>query len=156
MLEILTSGDQMIAIFIGATHSPEKTSFLTPLSEPIQLGIGVFKKGGCVEPHRHRGKAAVVEEFQEFIMVKRGKVIASVYDTSDTLLKEFEMGPGDSLLLLRGGHAFHFLEDTEFLELKQGPYLGRENMKTLINPRPVVEKPAVHQAVLGVESTTRN
>lgn len=136
MLEIISSGDLLIAIFIGNSYSASKTAFLTPTSEPIQMGIGVFPKGGFVEPHRHRGKPAHVEEFQEFIMVKRGRVIASVFDTTDTLLKEFEMGPGDSLLLLRGGHGFQFVEDTEFLELKQGPYLGRKNMKTIINPQP--------------------
>lgn len=135
MLEILTSGESLIAIHISAAYEAEKTRFLTPNSEPIQMGIGVFKKGGAVEPHRHVGIPATVSEFQEFIFVRRGRVLATVYDVSDRAIKRLELGPGDSLLLLRGGHAFEFLEDTEFLELKQGPYLGREQMKRVIHPK---------------------
>lgn len=135
MLEIISSADQVIAIFIGAAYEAPKTRFLTPNEEPIQLGIGVFSKGGAVEPHRHVGIPATVREFQEFILVRRGRVVATVFDSRNHELKRLEMGPGDSLLLLRGGHSFEFIEDTEFLELKQGPYLGREQMKQIIQPK---------------------
>lgn len=135
MLELLSSGNKLIAIFIGQSYMAHQTRFLTPNEEPIQLGIGVFKKGGVVEPHRHVGIPATVKEFQEFIFVRRGRVIATVFDVDSTELKRVEMGPGDSLLLLRGGHAFEFVEETEFLELKQGPYFGREKMKELIHPK---------------------
>jgi len=33
---------------------------------------------------------------------------------------------GDVVLMVGGGHGFRMLEDTLFLEVKQGPYLDRE------------------------------
>ncbi len=142
MLEVLSSGDRLVAIFISAGYEAAKTRFLTPNSEPIQLGIGVFKRGTSVEPHRHVGIPATVSEFQEFIQVRRGKVIATIFDVEEREIKRLHLGPGDSLLLLRGGHAFEFIEDTEFLELKQGPYLGREQMKRVIHPKGQTRPPA--------------
>ena len=132
-IELLHAGGHLIGIFIRDSYSPGKTRFLTPLEEPLQCGIGVFKKGAVVEPHRHVGAPATITEFQEFIFLKRGKAMAEVYDLQGKLLRQIEMNPGDSLLLLRGGHAFRFLEDSEILEVKQGPYLGREAMKQPIS-----------------------
>ena len=129
MIEFIQWKGTTIGIFLPRDHSPSKTEFVTPLDEPLQLGIGVFKQGARVEPHRHVGSPAQVTEFQEFISLRRGLAMAQVFDPEGGLLKEIEMRPGDALLLLRGGHAFHFLEETELLEVKQGPYLGRENMK---------------------------
>jgi hypothetical protein len=128
-IEMLTWREKLIAIFIRDSFSPIKTRFLTPLDEPLQCGIGIFKKGAVVEPHRHVGIPATVTEFQEFIYLKRGFAIAEVYDPEGKLLSKIEMRSGDALLLLRGGHAFYFQEDSEILEVKQGPYLGREMMK---------------------------
>jgi hypothetical protein len=35
-----------------------------------------------------------------------------------------ELREGDILLLVDGGHGFRMLEDTVFVEIKQGPYTG--------------------------------
>lgn len=132
MLEMIQSGETLIGIFIRGGYSPEKTQFLTPLEEPLQCGIGVFAKGKRVEPHSHVGNPATVGEFQEFIFVRRGRATAEIYDLEDSVIRRIEMEAGDALLLLRGGHAFYFEEDTELLEVKQGPYIGREKMKRVI------------------------
>ena len=39
------------------------------------------------------------------------------------------MGEGDFLLLLGGGHSFEMLEDSELIEIKQGPYAGDKDKK---------------------------
>jgi hypothetical protein len=42
------------------------------------------------------------------------------------------LNSGDTILLASGGHGFEMLEDTEMLEIKQGPYSGVTNDKTHI------------------------
>jgi hypothetical protein len=128
-MELIEAKGQLVAIFLRGAHSAKRTSFLTPHREPFQLGIGVFKKGSEVEPHFHASLPATIHEFQEFILVRTGHVISSLYDADGDPLKELEMQTGDALLLLRGAHGFRFLEDTELLEIKQGPYMGRDQMK---------------------------
>lgn len=129
MVEYIHSHDTLVAIFVPGSASPEKTRFITEKEEPLQWGIGVFKKGSMVEPHCHASSPATIKEFQEFILIRKGKAQAEVYAPSGALLRTITMEQGDALLLLRGGHAFYFDEDTELLEVKQGPYLGREEMK---------------------------
>ena len=34
---------------------------------------------------------------------------------------------GDVILLVSGGHDFEMLEDTEMIEVKQGPYAGEDD-----------------------------
>ena len=46
-----------------------------------------------------------------------------------------EITAGDVVLLIGGGHGFRMLENTLFLELKQGPYLGVDE-KVRFGPRP--------------------
>jgi hypothetical protein len=132
MPEMIEWKGETIGIFIQGKFSPEKTRFITTPKEPLQCGIGVFKKGSAVEPHRHVGDPAVISEFQEFIMIRRGQAVAKVYSPEGEMIRQITMQVGDSLLLLRGGHSFNFEEDTELLEVKQGPYLGREKMKSLL------------------------
>ena len=38
-----------------------------------------------------------------------------------------QLREGDILLMVDGGHGFRMLEDTVFLEIKQGPYTGIED-----------------------------
>lgn len=132
MPEMIEWKGEIIGIFIRGNFSPEKTHFITTAKEPLQCGIGVFKKGSKVEPHRHVGDPAVVSEFQEFISIRKGKALAKVFSPEGQMIQELTMNVGDSLLLLRGGHSFDFDEDTELMEIKQGPYLGREKMKSLL------------------------
>jgi len=135
MIQLIRSDKNLCAIFVPGTYSPEETKFITPDDEPLQWGIGVFKKGSVVEPHRHVGAQSPVREFQEFICIRRGLAIAEIFDEEGEKIQEIRMCAGDALLLLRGGHAFQFEEDTELLEVKQGPYQGRENMKVPLHPR---------------------
>ncbi len=49
-----------------------------------------------------------------------------IYDDSQELAKTCELRSGDVVLFVAGGHSFRMLEDTVFLEVKQGPYTGMQ------------------------------
>jgi mannose-6-phosphate isomerase-like protein (cupin superfamily) len=46
------------------------------------------------------------------------------YDEDDAYFTSRELKTGDVILLASGGHGFEFLEETELIEVKQGPYAG--------------------------------
>jgi hypothetical protein len=50
------------------------------------------------------------------------------------VLAEFELGPGDLILLCGGAHGFKALSPLDMVEVKQGPYLG-EGDKRLLYPK---------------------
>jgi hypothetical protein len=47
-----------------------------------------------------------------------------VYTEDRDLVTTRDLGPGDLILMIAGGHGFTMYEDTVLLEVKQGPYIG--------------------------------
>ena len=62
---------------------------------------------------------------QEVVFVKDGRIRADIYTEKEKFLKSVELGKGDTIILLNGGHGYEILEDnTKVLEVKNGPYVG--------------------------------
>jgi len=58
------------------------------------------------------------------LFIKAGKVRLDFYDDEKNYLKSIILEEGDVILLANGGHGFEMLEETEIIEVKQGPYAG--------------------------------
>ncbi|MEK6809608.1 MAG: hypothetical protein AABY40_02965 [Nanoarchaeota archaeon] len=114
--------------------SGKKMSFHTPEHFPLQVGIHSRQKGDAVSAHFHRHFPELKNlPVQEFFYVKSGKVKIDLFDEQedDAKVSEVVAGSGDTVLL-NTGHGMTFLEKTELIELKQGPYRGREEEKRFI------------------------
>lgn len=57
-------------------------------------------------------------------MIRKGRCKVDIYNDHKELVETKEHHTGDVVLLIRVGHGFHTLEETVFLEIKQGPYTG--------------------------------
>lgn len=115
--------------------SGKKMSFHTPEYFPFQMGIHVRPKGDVVEPHFHNPFPQLNNlAVQEFFYVKSGKVKIDLHDESekDAKVSEFIADAGDAVLL-NTGHGMTFLEKTELIEVKQGPYRGRDEEKRFVD-----------------------
>ena len=111
-----------------------KVSFATPEHFPLQMGIHASFKGDQVSAHFHRPFQELKNlPVQELFHVKSGKVKIELYDEreNDAKVSEIIAEDGD-MLILNTGHGMTFLEDTELVELKQGPYRGREEEKRFV------------------------
>ena len=58
------------------------------------------------------------------LLIKKGRCVVDFYNNDKQAIATRELREGDILLLVDGGHGFHILEDTVFVEIKQGPYTG--------------------------------
>jgi hypothetical protein len=58
------------------------------------------------------------------LLVKKGRCEVDIYNDQKEIVATREMREGDILLLVKGGHGFRMLEETVFVEIKQGPYTG--------------------------------
>jgi hypothetical protein len=58
------------------------------------------------------------------LILLSGRCQIDIYDDQRQLVHTSELRQGDVMLMVGGGHGFRMLEDTVFLEVKQGPYLG--------------------------------
>ena len=60
----------------------------------------------------------------EVLVIKKGRCLIDIYNDDRALVATRELQTGDIMLMVSGGHGFRMLEDTVFLEIKQGPYTG--------------------------------
>ncbi|PWS31663.1 cupin domain-containing protein [Pedobacter paludis] len=127
MIEKIEHQGNLLAIIIRANYQKDGISFFTPNDFSQQLGYMNRKKGYVIEPHIHKLVERKVVLTQEVLYIKSGSVLVNFYDESQLFLEHRIVVTGDVILLASGGHGFEMLEDSEMIEIKQGPYVGEED-----------------------------
>jgi hypothetical protein len=122
----IMQGDIPLARYIPAdTAWQEGLNFYSSDSDYIQVGVWGYQAGKSLKAHIHNNVPREVLWTQEAIFVRRGRLLAKIFDTAGDPLTDVELKTGDIILMLRGGHGYEVLEDgTEVLEVKNGPYVG--------------------------------
>jgi mannose-6-phosphate isomerase-like protein (cupin superfamily) len=126
-LETYTDGDLVLAIVIRRNYRADGISFFTPNDYSQQLAYMSRAAGYEIEPHVHNEVSRNVKLTQEVLLVRSGRVRVDLYSRSKVYLRSVEVAEGDVILLADGGHGFTMLEDSEMIEVKQGPYSGDQD-----------------------------
>lgn len=124
MQEVITKNKKIVAIILRADYHKEGITFFTPDEFSQQLGYMKHPKGKIIEAHTHNRVKREVFYTQEVLFIKKGCLQVELYDDGRILFETKKLFSGDLILLASGGHGFKILEDTEMIEIKQGPHLG--------------------------------
>jgi hypothetical protein len=124
LIEIVRADDQPLGYIIRSSFSPTQTTFVTAPEHKQQVGYVVYPAGGEVARHFHRPLERHLIGTSEVLIVKSGRCLIDLYNDKRQLVATRELGPGDVMIMIGGGHGFRMLEDTVLLEVKQGPYTG--------------------------------
>lgn len=122
--EIIEDRGLPLTYLIRTKRLPEETTFLTPASFKQQVGFVVYPEGEEIPRHVHLPLERRLVGTSEVILVQKGRCVLDIYSDDRELVASRELGPGDLMLMVGGGHGFRMLEDTVLLEIKQGPYTG--------------------------------
>lgn len=122
-VETVTIDNQLAAIIVRSEFRPEGIQFVTPDDFSQQLGYMNRPSGYRIQPHIHLQVERKATLTQEVLYVRRGRVRVDFYREDESYAVSREIATGDVILLSRCGHGFEMLEDTEMIEIKQGPYL---------------------------------
>ena len=130
MIENLKYNKRTIAIIIRSNFVSKKTKFFTNSNSEFQIGSIVYKKNTEAKKHSHNKRNSTIKSTSEVLYIKKGKIIASIYNKKCTrlLFRKF-LNKGDILFLNECGHSFKFVKDTQMIEIKQGPYLNLNDKK---------------------------
>jgi mannose-6-phosphate isomerase-like protein (cupin superfamily) len=123
-LEIISWNNQPLTYIIHGEYQPDHTDFITPPEFKQQVGFVVYPAGGEVVRHVHKPLHRHLVGTSEVLIVRKGCCVIDVYNNEKTLVDSREIKEGDIILMVDGGHGFRMVEDTVFLEVKQGPYTG--------------------------------
>jgi hypothetical protein len=126
-VEIITAKGQTLCYVIRKNVQPGKTTFITPPDGKQQVGFIVYPKGGVIARHTHKPLERRIVGMAEVVVVRSGHCQIDLYDESLMLVTTRDLFTGDVVLMVGGGHGFQIIEDTVLLEIKQGPYLGKDD-----------------------------
>jgi hypothetical protein len=125
-VERIEDGGETLAILIRDEFEPAETTFLTPPGYKQQVGFVVYPAGSEIPRHEHLQLERSIRGAAECLVVRRGRSEVTLYNNRRDVVCRRTLKTGDVLLLVAGGHGFRQIEDTVFLEIKQGPYPGIE------------------------------
>lgn len=124
LVERILWQDACLAYIIHTEFLPAQTTFLTPPDYKQQVGFVVYPAGGEIQRHVHKALERHLVGTSEVLFVKQGRCLVDIYNDDRHLVATRELRDGDLMLMVGGGHGFRMLEDTVFVEVKQGPYTG--------------------------------
>jgi len=133
MIERITYQDLELAVIIRSSFKKQGIEFLTPSTYSQQLGYMCRPADYVIAPHVHNPVAREVHYTHEVLFIKSGTLRVDFYDPQHNYLESAVLHGGDVILLASGGHGFTMLEETEIIEVKQGPYAG-DGDKTRFTP----------------------
>lgn len=126
-VEYISNKNQTIAVIIPNTFNRDDIEFFTPGDFSQQLGYMKHRTGDKIQEHVHVLHCREIKYTQETLFIRKGKVKINFYTEQKNYLTSRILETGDVILLASGGHGFEFLEETEMIEVKQGPYCGDQD-----------------------------
>ena len=136
MIERVESGGTVFALIVRKEPVEPGIHFFTPGHYSQQLGCMRHPAGHVIEPHIHNPVPRAVHITLEALFLRKGRLRVDFYAEAGTYLESRELGAGDVILLVAGGHGFEVLEEVEMIEVKQGPYIGEADKTRLTRISP--------------------
>jgi len=127
LIERVINKDSLLAIIIRSSFQNDGIEFFTPAEFSQQLAYMNRPAGYKISPHIHNKIAREVFYTQEVLFIKSGKMRVDFYDDNRASIDSRILQEGDIILLASGGHGFEMLEQTEIIEVKQGPFAGEQD-----------------------------
>lgn len=135
-MEVIEHGGRRYAEIIRAGTDVETSTFFSPSSSSFQFGLLAHDAGFVEAAHYHPKITRTIEDVQQMFVVQRGVVAVDFFTDQGTKFDEVVLRSGDAILLVSGIHAVRVLEAMQCVSVKQGPFLGAENDKVLVDVKP--------------------
>lgn len=124
MIQKIINNNKLLSIIIRKNFDKDGIEFFTPDDFSQQLAYMKRAKDYVIAPHVHNAVSRDVQYTKEVLYIKSGKVRVDFYDDDKEYLESTILEAGDVILLAFGGHGFEMIEESEMIEVKQGPYVG--------------------------------
>ena len=124
MIQKVYHKDMLLSIIIRAGFEKDGIEFFTPDDFSQQLAYMKRPKDYVIPPHVHNIVQREILFTKEVLIIRKGRIRVDFYDDDKNYLESCMLGAGDVILLALGGHGFEMMEESEIIEVKQGPYVG--------------------------------
>lgn len=123
----IVHNNTLLGIIIYNSFEKEGIEFFTPDHFSQQLAYMKRPRNYSIPPHVHNPVPREVTLTNEVLFIKSGRMRIDFYNDQHAYIESRVVVSGDVILLSHGGHGFEMLEETEIIEVKQGPYAGEKD-----------------------------
>ena len=95
--------------------------------QSLELLTLKYPRGSYLKAHIHLPRKKTNRHLQECFIVRKGRVRMDLYGPDKKFFKHIYLKTGQLFIALAGGHGFRIMEDTEIIELKNGPFIDDKN-----------------------------
>ena len=121
-MEIFDDFGNLLGLYVSNDSFKEGKKFLTSNESEFQVGVFKLDQGEEIISHTHQDQNRHILKTSEAITVISGKIKVNFFDLNQKYLRSIEVSSGESIILVGGGHGIEIIEDSKFIEIKQGPY----------------------------------
>ena len=115
------AGDTVVGVKISVIEPGSNP--VTPEAEPLQMVTLKHPKGKYLLAHAHKPKERTTKSLQETLIVKKGAIDIDLYGPDHTYTETVGLAEGEIFILMNGGYGIHMREDSELIEVKNGPFV---------------------------------
>lgn len=119
----LSHRERLLAAVVTRAEAVAGVEFITSQEQFMQFAIMNRPGGEEIRAHAHLSRQRSVTNTQEVLIILNGSLRVDFYDEQSNYLVSDVLGKGDAVALFAGGHGFQVLEDCQFFEVKQGPFI---------------------------------
>ena len=101
---------------------PDGKNFITDSNNSFQIGTFGLPENSFIENHVHKKYERKINITSEVLFVIKGKIKVNFFDDNFQLVNEVIVNQNETIAMFGGGHGIEVLEETKFIEIKQGPY----------------------------------
>jgi len=121
-MEIFDDFGNLLGLYVSRKFFKDGKKFLTSNESEFQVGVFKLDKGEEIISHTHKDQNRNIVKTSEAITVISGKLKVNFFDLNQKYIRSIEVSSGESIILVGGGHGIEIIEDSKFIEIKQGPY----------------------------------
>ena len=121
-MKIHDKKNNLLTIVIKKDDIVSGKNFETKNDQEFQLASFGLDSGTKIEKHYHPNQKRDIVSTSEVLVLIEGSMLVEIYDAELNFVTNVELFSGDTIALLDGGHGITFLENSKFIEVKQGPF----------------------------------
>lgn len=130
----ISRGEKTYAFVLSIDDFEPGAKFVSERDWSLQVGLMTLPLGHTIQAHAHLVQNSLrAQPTQEFLFVVSGKMVVDFFDESGEHFHTETLPQGKALLHIWGGHSFRFLKPTRLIEVKSGPYAGRDKDKVVLD-----------------------
>ena len=124
-----------VATIVKPTKSPKGLSFVTDDEKYLQLGIWNYEKNDELEAHFHNEFKRESYKTNEFVFVLKGEIECNLFTEQGEFIESLIIKESEGIIQHNHAHEYKILNDSIILESKNGPFMGVEKDKTVIDAK---------------------